>query len=84
MRYSILASVRKNTFVDVQINSYILKCIYSKMQKEDGMIKTSFKLSKKLLKKAKRYAIDHDKSENDIFTEALAEFLSIREEGETN
>lgn len=54
------------------------------MQKEDGMIKTSFKLSKKLLKKAKRYAIDHDKSENDIFTEALAEFLSIREEGETN
>ena len=48
------------------------------------MIKTSFKLSKKLLKKAKRYAIDHDKSENDIFTEALAEFLSIREEGETN
>ncbi len=49
------------------------------MQKEENIARTTFKLPKTLLKDAKRYALEHDMTETDVFNKALTEFLMLHE-----
>jgi predicted transcriptional regulator len=42
------------------------------------MTKTTFRLPKSLLREVKHYATDHDKSDTEIFNEALREYLDKR------
>ncbi len=44
----------------------------------DEMTKTTFRLAKSLLKQVKQYALDHDVTDTDVFTEAIKEYLNKR------
>lgn len=46
------------------------------MTDEKEMTKTTFRLSKSLLREVKHYATDHDMTDTNVFTEALQEYLS--------
>jgi predicted transcriptional regulator len=48
------------------------------MSTEQEMAKTTFRLPKSLLREVKHYATDHDKTDTDIFVEALREYLNKR------
>lgn len=45
------------------------------MSKEE-LTKTTFRLSKSLLKEVQQYGLDHDMTDTDIFNEALRDYLS--------
>ncbi len=57
---------------------YATRAILMAMPTEQEMTKTTFRLPKNLLKEVKHYATDHDKSDTDIFNEALREYLDRR------
>lgn len=40
--------------------------------------KATFRLPKTLLKDAKRYALDNDKTEEEVFNEAIASYLATK------
>lgn len=50
---------------------------------EIEVTKTTFRLPKPLLKEVKRYAIDHDKNDTEIFLEAIREYLDKRRKGKS-
>jgi hypothetical protein len=45
---------------------------------KEQMVKTTFRLPKKLLNETQHYAIDHDMTDTDVFNEALQEYLEKR------
>ena len=45
------------------------------MSEQEGWTKTTFRLPKSLLKEVKHYATDAEKTDTDIFIEALRQFL---------
>lgn len=45
------------------------------MSKEE-LMKTTFRLSKSLLKEVQQYGLDHDMTDTEIFNEAVREYLS--------
>jgi len=49
------------------------------VDKEDGDVKTSIRMSKELLKRAKKYAIDHDTSLAALVVQALESYLDKKE-----
>jgi hypothetical protein len=46
--------------------------------KEDEIVKATFRIEKSRLKAVKQYGLDNDKTDTEIFIEALDEYLSKR------
>lgn len=50
-----------------------------KNDKADEIVKTSFRMPKSKLKEIQQYGLDNDKTDTEIFIEALDEYLQKRE-----
>ena len=57
---------------------YVTSFILVVMPTEEELTKTTFRLPKSLLRETQHYAIEHDKTDTDIFNEALREYLGKR------
>lgn len=52
-----------------------------KNEKDGEIVKTSFRMPKSKLKEIQQFGLDNDKTDTEIFIEAIDEYLAKREKG---